>query len=194
MKKILGATIVAATFLTSFSAYAEGAYVSIDGGQANYSGDLAQGWDPNNSFSYQIAGGYNFTPMWGVEVGYAGLGKLNRPLTVSGVSVGAELNTKSYYLAATGTFPMNDKFSLFGKLGVANNKTDISGNALGVNVGVGTTNTTGLLAAVGGAYKLADNFTGTLAYTYFGNNDFDIAGAKLEGTVAAWTVGLKYKF
>ena len=61
--------------------------------------------------SYKLYGGYQFSPNWGLELGYNDLGRY----------LGAR--SESWTLAGTGTLPVTNNWSLLGKLGVAANRT-----------------------------------------------------------------------
>ena len=84
--------------------------------------------------------GYRFNPNFAVEGGYATLGKASAHTDFRGggspsVSVGTfnlQYEMSGPFVDAVGILPLNDKWSLFGRIGVSNTKTsaDIAGAPL----------------------------------------------------------------
>ena len=79
---------------------------------------LTTGSINNNDTGYKIFGGYDFTKNWGVELGYADLGKYEFRGTYSGVSVQGDVKITAYTLAGVGTFPITDDLAAYAKLGI----------------------------------------------------------------------------
>ena len=75
----------------------------------NYSASI-----DSSSNSWKLYGGYQFTPMWGVEVQYTDLGKRNGNVAFTGAvnaNVGLSTSNSSQWgVAATGTLPLNNDF------------------------------------------------------------------------------------
>lgn len=136
----------------------------IDGAVANL------GFVGSASISNQDSGaglnlGYRFSQSFALEGGYIDLGKYNfssfttAPAadTVQGIYKAHALS-----LSAVGILPMNNKWSLFGKAGVARTTADLSANsvtgatALGRASGSGS----GLLFGAGATYNFARNWFG----------------------------------
>lgn len=67
--------------------------------------------------SYKLFGGSRFTPTWGLEIAYTDLSKYN----------GA--NFESASLAGTGTLPLDENWSLLGKLGASSNRSHFAGSS-----------------------------------------------------------------
>ena len=74
-----------------------------------------------------VFGGYQINKNFGVELGYVTLGEVSA--TAPGVTVTAE--AKGFELVGVGTVPLNQKFSLFGKLGFF--RWDVDASAPGVS-------------------------------------------------------------
>src|SRR3954470_7932953 len=76
--------------------------------------------------------GYNFDKRWAVEGGYTDLGKFNYGYTgvgpLAGTNGQASFEARSWWLAGKGTFPINDRFEVYGKLGAAFNRGEVSGS------------------------------------------------------------------
>jgi hypothetical protein len=78
---------------------------------------------------YRIAGGYQFTQMWGAEVSYgeygkATLGKATVPGSGTVAMGGWQLS--GVEIAGTGAFPLGKEFSLIGKVGIARTKVKLT--------------------------------------------------------------------
>lgn len=104
----------------------------------------------NTGFAGKIFGGYRFSPYFGLEGGYADLGRASGP---------AFFSVHSWTLAAVGRIPFGTGFNLQGKVGAAFNR------AQGF---VDTHYRTGVLLGAGVGYDFP-NGVGVLAeYEYFG--------------------------
>lgn len=94
-------------------------YVAGDFGAATYSNVAPF---PNPSV-VRIAGGFHFSPVFAIELGYSMFGDSNAILTCCGP---ATLSASSLQVAAVGSLPLSRQFDLIGKLGVASNREDYS--------------------------------------------------------------------
>src|SRR5665647_551792 len=129
MKKITIAILLSAFAAAPVFAANEGAYIAVDLGQVSYSNATSQftGTSPANPKAITIGGGYHFSPYVGVEAGYSIIGDSTIDTSVGpGVTITEKLKASSFQVAAVGTFPINDMFNVFGKLGLANTKIDYS--------------------------------------------------------------------
>lgn len=189
MKKMLFATILGAALVVPFSAQAAGGYVGGSFGQSTYdlddAGLIATSRDEKDN-AWKLYGGFEFNQNWGVEVGYANLGELRNVYNVSGTSVSLTGKAHSVYVAGTGTLPLNDQFSVFGKLGLAANHTSATGRAGNFALS-DSGNKIGALIGVGAAYNVTKNVAVTLEYENFGKVADD---AKAQ----MWSLGARYKF
>ncbi len=155
MKKIFMAAAVAASFAAA-PAFAQ-LYLGAGAGEAK---------TDTRETSWKVYGGYQFNPTWGLELGYNDLGKYR----------GSDI--ESYSLAATGTIPLNERWSLLGKLGATENRPDAPG----------TGNHTAVLIGVGVGYSLSRNVGVRLEYEDFGK--LSDAGGSSRGR----NVGLSLKY
>jgi len=80
---------------------------------------------------YKLQLGYKFTPNWAIEGGYVDLGKFKYNATFTGGGANAEVKASGWNIAGVGTVPINDRFSLFGKLGLIDAKVKGSVTATG---------------------------------------------------------------
>jgi OOP family OmpA-OmpF porin len=159
MKKLVIAAVVATSLLAG-SAFAQ-VYVGAGAGAAK---------TDTNETSWKLYGGYQFNPMWGVELGYNDLGSYR----------GADIENVT--VAATATLPLGQGWSLLGKLGAARNESNFANSS----------NHTDLLLGLGVGYALAKNVGVRLEYEDYGklsdsNNGGDSKGRNLS-------VSVKYAF
>ena len=127
------------------------------------------GTDDSDS-GFKIFGGYQFTKNWGAEAGYVDFGKAQ----VTGFG---DIGITALTFAGTGTLPLNEKFSLLGKLGLA--MWDASGSASSGNDG------TDLFYGIGARYNFNKNLSVQVEYEML-DTDTD--------SVNMMSVGLRYKF
>lgn len=80
---------------------------------------------------YKLQLGYKFTPNWAIEGGYVDLGKFKYDATFAGGTANAEIKVTGWNIAAVGTYPINEQFSVFGKLGVIDAKVEADFTATG---------------------------------------------------------------
>lgn len=113
--------IAIAVLLTAFAApaFAEGMYVGVTAGQNKYDEPTLP---KQTSTSFGILGGYTLNENFAVEAAYTSLGTLD---VASGFSVKGTVIS----LSGVGSFPLSSEFSLFAKLGVAQSKIDVTGQA-----------------------------------------------------------------
>jgi OOP family OmpA-OmpF porin len=127
MKRLLSASILAAS-LASGAAFAQvGPYVGASVGQSNYSSDSCIGTCDKTDIGMKLFGGYMFTPNLGAELDYGWYGTAK----ISAFGVNAEAKADGFSGFLVGQYPI-DKFRLFGKLGFARLNTNITANAPGV--------------------------------------------------------------
>lgn len=122
LAKLFAAVLVFGAAVTP--AMADGYYGAIDIGQTNAKDTCTggpAGGCKDTSTAFRIAGGYQFTPMWGAEVSY---GDYSRS-TLGGATSQWEAN--GLQASGTGTFPLGHDFSVIAKAGVA--RTDLSATA-----------------------------------------------------------------
>lgn len=176
MKKSLVLAIITAAIAVPAFAADSGPFVALD----------AQNWSTTNnplfgnpSMGLRVGGGYQFTRNIGIEADYAKSGD-------TGSYLGAKFNVSSVQVAAVGTFPINDMFDVYAKLGMASNKINLSGP--------GTCNScskTNLMYGVGGQYNINKQVGIRLEYDQLGkasNTGTDDLGAS---TLSA---GVVYNF
>ena len=187
MKKLIFALIAAATAMGS--AQAAGPYVGVGIATAdhyNLTGTTTSSTDGYKA-NGKIFGGYDLTDTFGVEAGYVDFRNANYAYTTGNSSTVRQANAdgRSFYIAGKGTFPINEQFSVVGKLGATDNKRTLNSTDAAYNVSQSKTE---LYAGVGVQYKLNQKVALVAEYERFGKNrDF---GVKAD----VFTIGAKYAF
>lgn len=136
MKKIVFgaafAAVLSATPAFSQEPWPGGWYVGAGVGHGNLSAnasDLGLG-DPDvagTSTTYTGRIGYNFNPYFGLEGGYYDYGSYDFSGNDSfGNRVNGTARAKSYGLAAVGTFPIQDMFDLYARVGWVNSELKVA--------------------------------------------------------------------
>ncbi|AQR70637.1 hypothetical protein BZG29_21730 [Janthinobacterium sp. LM6] len=185
MKKQLFAAVVGAALAFPLFAQAEGTYIGANVGRSEMKLSIDEaGSTKKSNTGYKAYAGYDFTQNFGAEAGYVDFGKLTTTFD------GDKLDVKShaFYVAATGTLPLNEQFSLFAKAGVSQNRTKVS--VVGENVN-DSTNKTSAIFGIGAAYHFDKKLSLVAEYENFGkvaNGD----DAKLKADMLS--IGLRYKF
>ena len=185
MKKIIFALIAAATAMGS--AQAAGPYVGVGVATADHT--AVPGTTNSSADGYKasgkVFGGYDIDQTWGVEAGYTDVRKSNYNYTLNNLPGHAESDGNSFYVAGKATAPINDQFSVFGKLGAARNKSTLSSATPAFNR---SDSKTEVYAGVGLQYNINQKVALTAEYERYGKSkDF---GAKAD----VLTVGAKYAF
>ena len=144
--------------------------------------------------STKIYGGYQFTPNWGVEAQYSDLGNRNLALNGSGgvLPIGS-FKSSQYSLAGTGTFPLNESFSLLGKLGFSTNSSAVAINALGISASA-SQNRTDLILGVGVSYKITPKLAVRLEYEDFGKFSDSLISNRGSTRMSNTSINLQYAF
>jgi OOP family OmpA-OmpF porin len=190
MKKMI---LAAVALCCATSAMAGDTYVGASVGRSKLSADL-NGFAVSQSShdtAYKLFGGYQFTPNFGVEGGFADLGKLDVSTSVAGSPFTGDAKARSLYVAATGTLPLTDKFSVSGKLGLAETRTTISAHWAGFGDASESRHRGSLLAGVGASYALNEKVSLVAEYENFGKVAKD-DGDHLKAEMVS--VGVRMKF
>lgn len=151
-----------------------------------------------NQTSFQINGGYQFTPVWGVEVQYTDLGKRDGSVTfgppINGTAAISGLKAYQWGVAGTGTLWFNESFFGRAKLGVSSNHIDSASGTVTTGGGTGTFNfssgsKTDVLAGIGVGYKWTPNISTRLEYEYFGK-----FASTPTGDIKGSNLGLRFQY
>lgn len=139
MKKILVAAAIATAFSTSAMAADSGAYIGAQLGSAKY----GYADTPNRVTSGGVLAGYNFNPVFGAEAAYTTFGSEN-----SNVVPTTSISANAFAVRGVVNGHINENFTIFGRLGVANVSSTIKG--IGASV---STSKTGLTVGGGAEYS-----------------------------------------
>jgi OmpA-OmpF porin, OOP family len=126
--------LLASLSALSSMATAEGMYVAVDGGKSkNFSCDSCPAYDN----AYRLGGGYQFTPVLGLEANYGKFPTSHSIVTVGGVTLDEATRNSVIQVDATATIPFAKAFFVIGKLGIAKTKYAIGTRTIRETYGVG---------------------------------------------------------
>jgi len=154
MKKALFLALLSSVLAVPAFAADSGPYAVLDLQNWSTANNTPYG---NPALGFRIGAGYHFMPYIGAEIDYAQSGNSS---SVAGVSYKAS----SVQAAAVGTYPINNMFDVYAKLGLASNQATVSGP--------GTCNScskTSVLVGVGGQYNINKRVGIRLEYDNLGN-------------------------
>lgn len=163
-----------------------GFYIGGAYGMSSFDIDTAGITNPSvddSDSGFKIFGGYQFSRNWGVEVGYVDFGKAGIRGSILGTPFNGDLGVTALTVAGTGTMPMNESFSLLGKVGIWNWDAKASVAALGT-VGTASDSGTDLFFGVGLRYNLSKNLGLQLEVEQYSGDD----------SITYTSLGLRYKF
>lgn len=187
MKKLIFALIAGVTAIGAAQAQPT-SYIGLGVASSDHNANVGAGvsTDPAGfKPNAKIFGGVNLSPTWAIEAGYTDIRKADHSFSVAGVPGTARTDGNRSYVAAKATMPINDKFGVYGKLGVGYSKVNISSATPFVG---GSDSKTEAYAALGGEYNINEKVALSLEYERYGKQkDF---GAKAD----AITVAAKYNF
>ena len=194
IKKAIALTgLVVATAGVSPLAFAQdsGWYIGANVGQSTFkdscSGLPAGVSCEDSDTAFGVFGGYQFNKYFGAELGYTDLGKTD----ASGLGVSAEIKAKGVELLAVGTFPVNEQFSLYGKLGFFRWDVDASASGPGGSFSDSASGTD-LTYALGAQYNFTKKFGVRAQYQQYKDaGDENTTG---QGDIDVLSIGVVYKF
>ena len=136
----------------------------------------------NGQTGFGVLGGYTVNRNFAVEVEYDSLGEFDDS------SLGNTVKGSSLGFSGVGVWPLNDQFSLFGKLGLAS--TTLKSSPLpGYSGGTYTDISTGLTAGIGGQLSIR-----SAAAIRFGYDNYPIVYAGASSSVGILYLGGVFKF
>lgn len=182
MKKLIVALIAGAAAMSAAQAQTTTtpghAYLGV--GVASADHEDGNGFNSDGyKASGKIFGGYEFNQNWGVEAGYTDFRKAD----VNTATARGETKGYGYYVAAKATAPINEKFDVYGKLGLQNSQRELSIAGLTTK-----DHATDAYGAVGVQYKVNQQVGLVAEYERYGKSkDFGASPNVL-------TVGARYSF
>lgn len=136
--------------------------------------------------SYKIFSGYQYTSMFGAEVGYIKIGRD----VIEQAGMHATIEPSSVYAAATATWPVTADLSVYGKLGLARTHTKLKASYAGATES-DSHNQTSVMFGLGASFPLSAHVSLFGEYENFGKIVKDDSGDLKADTVS---IGLRYKF
>lgn len=191
MKKIIIAALVLTSGITlTSSAQAQQVYLAGTVGEsfwnANCSGTTSCSTHDND---YKAILGYNFNSHWGIEASYFSLGQLtanlneiNGTIKATGVDLGGVFRTG-----------FTENWGLFAKLGVSDNRANITANEITVGSNSVMTKKAELFAAFGVTYSITPDFA-FRADVDTRKVEVDANHLKSSGNVTSLNVGAQVTF
>jgi OmpA-OmpF porin, OOP family len=143
MKKIVLAVMLSA-FIAA-PAVAADMYVGVNVGSAKID---ASNLDTTTSFA--LLGGYTINEYFAAELAYSDFGSKDYP--------GFSLKSSAWSISGVGSYPFNEQFSVFAKLGFATTSTDTSGSS---------TSKSDLTYGIGGQYNVNKQIGIRLGYDVY---------------------------
>lgn len=145
--------------------------------------------------AYKIQVGYQYSQNFAVEGGYINLGEATYSASYTGGSANAKAEASGLNIAAVGILPINQSFSVFGKLGLIDAKVKVSANATGPGGSAsGSASSTDWRPyfGAGGTYNVNKQLGIRIEYEQFnGLGDDKKTG---EADVSLLSMGVVYKF
>lgn len=191
MKSILSALALAASCLLPSQTMA-GGYFGANVGWGNLDDDCKGTTRCDyNGTAFKGAAGYNFSPIFGAEVGYIAFGKSTATYMSGRDSADITMTNNYSYLAGVARLTLNQSWTVFTRLGIGAMKTNANVSLL-TGAGKATSvamdeSSTQAIAGLGADYSLAPNvklnLSADFSRTKFGNG---------QSNVRALTVGIRY--
>lgn len=178
MKKIAIAVLLSAVVATPAIAADMGAYAGLRVGQAKTSVDNTT-LSTDNPTGWGVFAGYTFNPNFAAEAEYLELGEIK----ASGVG-GGSAKSNGFSISGVGSYPINDQFSLFAKLGYAMITSKMSG-------GGGDAKSNAVTYGVGAQYNVSPVIGVRLGWDKY---KFDDSGKSFKGNANLVSIGGVFKF
>lgn len=157
MRNIVSVTGLALSLLLPVAAQADGSYLKVGVGHSRF--DLGGGFD-DSSTGFLLAAGSAVDKTWGIEGGYVNFGSLGGVEDLEGNPI--SVRTQALYAAGTGSVPLGQSASLYGKLGVAMKRLS----------GGGESDTKfSPMAGIGATMNLGPQWGVALEYAHYGKTE-----------------------
>ncbi len=145
-----------------------------------------EGWGREKDTAAALAYGVRFHPNLDLEVGYINFGKSRYRSGADKLSAKSE----ALFVAAVGRYPLQQAFSVHGKLGASYHWNDWSGSVGGVSYSDDDSRLAPMVG-IGLSWEFMPNWAADADYTYF--NDAGKSGGR-SANIDLLTVGVKYFF
>ena len=125
--------------------------------------------------AFKMFGGYMFNRHFGVEAAYIDAGEVSYSGTFSGVPVtGGTVELSAFNVSVLGNFPVNEQFSVFGKIGLFSWEAEANDTTGGMPFSADDDGTD-VSFGVGVAYNFTRNFGLRAEYELFKTDDADVS-------------------
>ena len=194
MKKIIAiavlSTLTAPAFAGSIDMTGFYAGATLGVGNANFTAPVGSGVlvdNPKSKPVYGVVGGYRYNKNLAVELAYTGASYFN---TTTAAGVKYLSKQIAFSVSAIGTYPINDAFSVFGKLGLA--RTSAENNAVAEQ----NISRTGVVYGVGAEYKFTPNIAARLGVDRYAVTATipTVLGSQQNSNATTINAGLIYSF
>lgn len=184
MKKIAAVLLLSTAVAAPAFAAGNGLYAGVDLGRSSTSTPAVATIGASTKSSDTVFGvllGYQLNQNVGVEAKFSGAGKFSTASTSAKADV--------FAVSVVGTMPMNDSFSLYGKLGYGSAKTSVTSTVGGVTGATRAAATYGL----GLQYNVSSAVGVRFGWDHYGAA-ITSAGAKQNYNPNVGSVGVVFKF
>lgn len=195
-KTSIAALLAAAGLVVSSAAMAQaksadqGFYIGAMVGQSDASDFDCSGLSTcdKKDTAFKLLGGYKINRNFAAEVGYTDLGKI----TVSVPGVSADIKAQVFEVVGVGAYPINQQFSVYGKLGFYHGESKLSGTVAGIGTGSAKETNTDLTYGLGVQF----NFNPQLGVRGEWQRYTSVGGDSVGGDsdVDVLSVGVVWKF
>ena len=187
MNKLILTGLLAATAFSPSAHAAETAatsYMGVSAGSVDQKISVAGvGSGKESTTAYKVYGGFPFDNRFALELGYTDLGKVEESDGTSTVSAQPKALTAALVISQ----PLGDKFSVFGKLGLASTNPTLRANGIKVDHG----SKSSLLAGIGATFNITSKLTVLIEYESYGTL-IEHQNVKLKANMAS--AGIRYSF
>jgi OOP family OmpA-OmpF porin len=124
INKVVVASALALSGLLAATQASAQAFVGASIGQSDVDEDITAGLITSGSVdskdnAFKVFGGYMFNRHFGVEGAYVDLGEVSYSGSFGSAAVnGGKVETTGFNVAALGSYPVTEEFSVFGKIGL----------------------------------------------------------------------------
>ena len=156
--------------------------------------NIASGVDEKDT-GFKLQFGYQFNPNFAIEGGLVDLGEFQYDATFTGGTAQAKWEAKGVSINALGILPINDSFSVFGKVGVVNAKVELDVSATGPGgtaTGSDDEKTWSPVFGLGAIYNATKSVGIRAEYERYSSLGDDATTG--EGDIDLFSVGVSFKF
>ena len=177
-RKLAAASLLAIAGALAASQASAQAYLGGSIGKSDIDDEVTTGLITSGSVDgkdtgFKIFGGYMFNRNFGVEGAYVDLGEASYSGLFFGAPVtGGKVEINGFNLSAVGAFPVNEQFSVFGKIGLFIWEADASDTTGGVPFSA-STDGTDVSFGVGVNYNFTRNLGVRAEWEMFKTDDAD---------------------